>query len=156
MKLSDIEWIWVKITQFHSNSFNFTQFHSILLNISFNFIQFDSKLLEFGSIRVKQMTGHLHDWTHSDLYDSHMGLPILSVLCPVNCLSVFVARDFRKFMFSELPQLFCNFCKQIRQQSAYITNISTTLADILQNAATIGKTGNGRKGSPAYGTCANA
>ena len=47
----------------------FTQFQSISLDFAQNVIQIDSTLLEIGSIRVKQMTGHLNDWTHSDLYE---------------------------------------------------------------------------------------
>ena len=46
----------------------FNQIHSIACKRSFNLIQIYSTLFEIGSNRVKQMTGQLNDWTHSDLY----------------------------------------------------------------------------------------
>ena len=49
----------MKLNEFHSNSLDFIQ----------QFTQIRSILLEIGSIRVKQMTGHLNDWTHGDLYE---------------------------------------------------------------------------------------
>ena len=48
--LNEIEWL----------SPRFTQSHSICIQC----------LFEIGSVRVSQMTGHLHDWTHSDLYEA--------------------------------------------------------------------------------------
>ena len=55
--------------QIHSTLFNFIRIHSIILKFLFNFIQIYSNSLQIGSSRVKQMTGHLNDWTHSDLYE---------------------------------------------------------------------------------------
>ena len=70
MQLSKLKWncvkVWMKSSDFHPDSLKVTRFYSHVHTISCKCIQ---RLFEIGSIRVKQMTGHLHDWTHSDLYE---------------------------------------------------------------------------------------
>ena len=54
--LSDIKW---SVLWFRSNILKFTQ---IVIHIH-------SILPQIESTMVKQMTGHLNDWTHNDLYE---------------------------------------------------------------------------------------
>ena len=69
MKLSELELIRMNLNDV---SLNFIQFHSMLRKNSSKFTQTDSNLLDIGSIRIQQMTGHLNDWTHSDLHESYV------------------------------------------------------------------------------------
>ena len=66
MNLNGMSEISMYFIQFRSNV---TQIHSNVIQIHSMFTQVCSMLLQIGSIRVKQMTGHLNDWTHSDLYE---------------------------------------------------------------------------------------
>ena len=76
MYLNNIE-IWVDLSEFEWNrmkfewlSLNFTQIHSILFNFSPQFTQIYSMSLNIGPTWVRQVTGHLNDCTHDDLYDT--------------------------------------------------------------------------------------
>ena len=118
----------------------FTQVHLILLKMSFKFIQVYSDLFEIGSIRVKQMTAHLNDWTHSDLYEKRYVFRIQRQNPPNTMIFAgfrVVLRILRTFctFFAQVLHFFCNVLQKRARLARKRAKFARNRAKLAQKCA---------------------